>query len=67
MKCESVCTGPVKYCRGDKVLEPASLSSAKELLNRTFDLNSPDYALAKALIRHSLVLHILSLVMYVRC
>lgn len=42
----------IKTHRGDKVFEPASLSSAKESQNRTFDMNSPEYAPAKALIRH---------------
>ncbi|KAJ6612780.1 hypothetical protein B0H10DRAFT_1675933, partial [Mycena sp. CBHHK59/15] len=44
---------------GDSVLDPGSLAKHKGLLNRTWDAEKPNYADAKALIRHSLVARIL--------
>ncbi|KAJ6603381.1 hypothetical protein DFH09DRAFT_1242761 [Mycena vulgaris] len=44
---------------GDSVLDPGSLAKHKGLLNRTWDAEKPNYADAKALIRHSLVSRIL--------
>ncbi|KAJ7939789.1 hypothetical protein B0H13DRAFT_2497556 [Mycena leptocephala] len=48
---------------GDSVLDPGSLAKHKGLLNRTWDAEKPNYADAKALIRHSLVSRILYEVM----
>ncbi|KAJ6539803.1 hypothetical protein DFH09DRAFT_1090121 [Mycena vulgaris] len=48
---------------GDSVLGPGSLAQHKGLLNRTWDAEKPNYADAKALIRHSLVSRILYEVM----
>ncbi|KAJ7210935.1 hypothetical protein C8J57DRAFT_1539795 [Mycena rebaudengoi] len=48
---------------GDSVLDPGSLAKHKGLLNRTWDAEKPNYADAKALIRHSLVARILYTVM----
>ena len=48
---------------GDSVLDPGSLAKHKGLLNRTWDAEKPNYADAKALIRHSLVARILYQVM----
>ncbi|KII94572.1 hypothetical protein PLICRDRAFT_97172, partial [Plicaturopsis crispa FD-325 SS-3] len=48
---------------GNAILDPTSLAAHKGLLNRTWDVNKPNYAAAKALIRHSLIarlLHIIS-------
>ncbi|KAJ7798141.1 hypothetical protein B0H14DRAFT_2389019 [Mycena olivaceomarginata] len=44
---------------GDSVLDPGSLAKHKGLLNRTWDAEKPNYADAKALIRHSLISRIL--------
>ncbi|KAJ6555826.1 hypothetical protein B0H19DRAFT_947497, partial [Mycena capillaripes] len=44
---------------GDSVLDPGSLARHKGLLNRTWDADKPNYADAKALIRHSLIARIL--------
>ncbi|KAJ7196101.1 hypothetical protein GGX14DRAFT_376422, partial [Mycena pura] len=44
---------------GNSVLDPGSLAKHKGLLNRTFDAEKPNYADAKALIRHSLIARIL--------
>ncbi|KAF8172603.1 hypothetical protein K438DRAFT_1611725, partial [Mycena galopus ATCC 62051] len=44
---------------GDSVLDPGSLAKHKGLLNRTWDAEKPNYAGAKALIRHSLIARIL--------
>jgi hypothetical protein len=44
---------------GDSVLDPGSLAKHKGLLNRTWDAEKPNYADAKALIRHSLIARIL--------
>ncbi|KAJ7830054.1 hypothetical protein B0H14DRAFT_2366067, partial [Mycena olivaceomarginata] len=43
---------------GDSVLDPGSLAKHKGLLNRTWDAEKPNYADAKALIRHSLIARI---------
>ncbi|KAJ7839705.1 hypothetical protein B0H14DRAFT_3869657 [Mycena olivaceomarginata] len=48
---------------GDSVLDPGSLAKHKGLLNRTWDAEKPNYADAKALIRHSLISRILYQVM----
>jgi hypothetical protein len=48
---------------GDSVLDPGSLARHKGLLNRTWDADKPNYADAKALIRHSLIARILYEVM----
>ncbi|KAJ7153178.1 hypothetical protein C8R43DRAFT_1187881 [Mycena crocata] len=48
---------------GDSVLDPGSLAKHKGLLNRTWDAEKPNYADAKALIRHSLTSRILYEVM----
>ncbi|KAJ7683158.1 hypothetical protein B0H14DRAFT_2654983 [Mycena olivaceomarginata] len=48
---------------GDSLLDPGSLAKHKGLLNRTWDAEKPNYADAKALIRHSLVSRILYQVM----
>lgn len=48
---------------GTNMLDPAALKQHKDLLNRTWDINDPDYAPAKSLICHSLIARILNLVM----
>lgn len=48
---------------GHAMLDPGSLAKHKGLLNRTWDVNKPNYADAKALIRHSLIARILYTVM----
>ncbi|KAL1686920.1 hypothetical protein GGG16DRAFT_105392 [Schizophyllum commune] len=44
-------------------LDPTSLASHKGLLRRTWDVNKPNYAASKSLIRHSLIARILHIVM----
>ncbi|KAJ7892076.1 hypothetical protein B0H14DRAFT_2335470, partial [Mycena olivaceomarginata] len=44
---------------GHAVEDPASLAAHKGLLKRKWDVNKPNYAAAKALIRHSLIARIL--------
>ncbi|KAJ7795466.1 hypothetical protein B0H14DRAFT_3554157 [Mycena olivaceomarginata] len=44
---------------GQAVEDPASLAAHKGLLNRKWDVNKPNYAAAKSLIRHSLIARIL--------
>ncbi|KAJ7367233.1 hypothetical protein DFH08DRAFT_1005503 [Mycena albidolilacea] len=44
---------------GQAVEDPASLAAHKGLLNRKWDVNKPNYVVAKSLIRHSLIAHIL--------
>ncbi|KAJ7822073.1 hypothetical protein B0H14DRAFT_2598748 [Mycena olivaceomarginata] len=44
---------------GDSVLDPGLLAKHKGLLNRTWDVEKPNYADAKVLIRHSLTSRIL--------
>jgi hypothetical protein len=48
---------------GHAVEDPASLAAHKGLLNRKWDVNKPNYAAAKSLIRHSLIARILHCVM----
>ncbi|KAK7028602.1 hypothetical protein R3P38DRAFT_2622936 [Favolaschia claudopus] len=48
---------------GRAVEDPASLAAHKGLLNRKWDVNKPNYAAAKSLIRHSLIARILHCVM----
>ncbi|KII95851.1 hypothetical protein PLICRDRAFT_170448 [Plicaturopsis crispa FD-325 SS-3] len=48
---------------GNAVLDPTSLAAHKGLLNRTWDVNKPNYAAAKALIKHSLIARLLHIVM----
>jgi hypothetical protein len=50
---------------GHAVEDPASLAAHKGLLNRKWDVNKPNYAAAKSLIRHSLIARILHCVMCV--
>jgi len=50
---------------GQAVLDPTSLAAHKGLLARTWDVNKPNYAAAKALVRHSLIARILHAVMSV--
>ncbi|KAJ7702639.1 hypothetical protein B0H17DRAFT_1237044 [Mycena rosella] len=50
---------------GHAVEDPASLAAHKGLLNRKWDVSKPNYAAAKALIRHSLIARILHCIMYV--
>ncbi|KAJ7717409.1 hypothetical protein B0H14DRAFT_3631243 [Mycena olivaceomarginata] len=47
------------------VEDPASLAAHKGLLNRKWDVNKPNYAAAKSLIRHSLIARILHCVMVI--
>ncbi|KAI0310286.1 hypothetical protein OF83DRAFT_1178720, partial [Amylostereum chailletii] len=44
---------------GNAMLDPGSLAKHKGLLNRNWDVAKPNYADAKALIRHSLIARIL--------
>lgn len=48
---------------GHAVLDPTSLAAHKGLLRRTWDVTKPNYAAAKALIRHSLIARLLHCVM----
>ncbi|KAJ7586010.1 hypothetical protein C8J56DRAFT_1052373 [Mycena floridula] len=48
---------------GHEVLDPTSLSAHKSLLQRKWDVNKPNYAAAKALIRHSLIARLLHIIM----
>ena len=50
---------------GQAVLDPTSLAAHKGLLARTWDVNKPNYAAAKALVQHSLIARILHVVMSV--
>jgi hypothetical protein len=50
---------------GHAVEDPGSLAAHKGLLNRKWDVNKPNYAAAKSLIRHSLIARILHCVMSV--
>ncbi|KAJ7739617.1 hypothetical protein B0H14DRAFT_2407680 [Mycena olivaceomarginata] len=49
---------------GHAVEDPASLAAHKGLLNRKWDVNKPNYAAAKSLIRHSLIARILHCVIH---
>lgn len=44
---------------GNAVQDPSSLSNHKDLLGRVWDVNKPNYAAAKALLRHSLTARLL--------
>ncbi|KAI1781804.1 hypothetical protein LXA43DRAFT_907676, partial [Ganoderma leucocontextum] len=44
---------------GNAITDPASLAAHKGLLRRTWDAHKPNYAAAKALIRHSLIARLL--------
>lgn len=44
---------------GNAVQDPGSLSNHKDLLARVWDVNKPNYAAAKALLRHSLIARLL--------
>jgi hypothetical protein len=48
---------------GHAVEDPASLAAHKGLLNRKWDVNKPNYAAAKSIIRHSSIARILHCVM----
>ncbi|KAJ7233439.1 hypothetical protein C8J57DRAFT_1090569 [Mycena rebaudengoi] len=48
---------------GHAVRDPTSLAAHKGLLHRTWDVNKPNYAASKSLIRHSLIARILHCVM----
>ncbi|KAJ7821623.1 hypothetical protein B0H14DRAFT_2599120 [Mycena olivaceomarginata] len=50
---------------GHAVEDPGSLAAHKGLLNRKWDVNKPNYAAAKSLIRHSLIARILHCVMVI--
>ncbi|KAJ7722916.1 hypothetical protein B0H14DRAFT_3520171 [Mycena olivaceomarginata] len=50
---------------GHAVEDPASLAAHKGLLNRKWDVNKPNYAAAKSLIRHSLIARILHCIMVI--
>lgn len=50
---------------GHAVLDPTSLAAHKGLLGRTWDVNKPNYAAAKALVRHSLIARLLHVVMLI--
>jgi hypothetical protein len=51
---------------GHAILNPSSLAAHKGLLNRTWDVNKPNYAASKSLIRHSLIARVLHCVMYAK-
>lgn len=53
----------VRVHLGNSVQDPGSLSRHKELLGRTWDVNKPDYAAAKSLLRHSLIARLFHCVM----
>ncbi len=54
----------VKTHKGEDVMvDPASLGCHKKVLDRTWDINSPDFAAARSLIRTSLISRILHIVM----
>ena len=48
---------------GNPVLDPTGLAAHKGLLGCIWDVNKPNYAEAKALIRHSLIARLLHCVM----
>lgn len=50
---------------GNAVQDPGSLSNHKDLLGRVWDVNKPNYAAAKALLRHSLIARLLHIALYV--
>ena len=49
---------------GNDVLDPTGLAMHKGMLHRVWDVNKPNYAEAKSLIRHSLIARILHCVMF---
>ncbi|KAJ7056308.1 hypothetical protein C8F01DRAFT_1233905 [Mycena amicta] len=51
---------------GNTINDPLSLSAHKGLLNRTWDVNKPNYAASKSLIRHSLIGRVLHCVMVIK-
>ncbi|KAJ7648633.1 hypothetical protein DFH06DRAFT_1095419 [Mycena polygramma] len=53
----------MKVHYGHAVRDPTSLAAHKGMLNRTWDVNKPNYAPSKSLIRHSLIARILHCVM----
>ncbi|KAJ7767407.1 hypothetical protein DFH07DRAFT_954919 [Mycena maculata] len=53
----------MKVHYGHAVRDPMSLSAHKGLLHRTWDVNKPNYAASKSLIRHSLIERVLHCVM----
>lgn len=53
----------MKVHYGHAVRDPMSLAAHKGLLNRTWDINKPNYAASKSLIRHSLIARVLHCVM----
>lgn len=53
----------VRAHMGHSIKDPASLLHHKNLLRRTWDINTPNYAAAKSLIRHSLIARILCFAM----
>jgi hypothetical protein len=53
----------MKVHYGHAVRDPMSLAAHKGMLNRTWDVNKPNYAASKSLIRHSLIARILHCVM----
>lgn len=46
------------------ILDPTRLAAHKAVLHRVWDVNKPNYAKAKSLIRHLLITHLLDAVMY---
>ncbi|KAJ7463567.1 hypothetical protein FB451DRAFT_1562055 [Mycena latifolia] len=53
----------MKVHYGHAIRDPMSLAAHKGMLNRTWDINKPNYAASKSLIRHSLIARILHCVM----
>ncbi|KAJ7670670.1 hypothetical protein DFH06DRAFT_1369657 [Mycena polygramma] len=53
----------MKVHYGHAIRDPTSLAAHKGMLNRTWDVNKPNYAPSKSLIRHSLIARILHCVM----
>ncbi|KAJ7197913.1 hypothetical protein GGX14DRAFT_503908, partial [Mycena pura] len=51
---------------GNAVEDPASLAAHKSLLTRKWDVNKPNYAAAKSLIRHSLIARVLHCIMVIQ-
>jgi hypothetical protein len=49
---------------GNSILNPTGLAAHKGMLHRVWDVNKPNYAEAKSLIRHSLIARILNCVMF---
>ncbi|KAJ7195376.1 hypothetical protein GGX14DRAFT_575693 [Mycena pura] len=53
----------MKVHYGHAIRDPMSLAAHKGMLNRTWDVNKPNYAASKSLIRHSLIARVLHCVM----